>query len=207
MDWKTLSQEPSQNLIMKHSLSPGDWDLQLDFRIDTDQRLPLSKWECCRHPATLLPFCTMCFGEEIIYFFNWFEDQKEPYPDHQAPPRHHKLGLWCPDWIGLLDCLLRDRQSELNIDTISGILSAAHQTFLILSPQLHGRIIIPCSLLGGWDMWLDLANELWAELSSFTSMLQHLFPSVKPSRGLFHMTQWSALIVMLASFWEPEQLW
>ena len=66
-------------------------------------------------------------------FLSRSEDQKEPYPDHPAPPWHHRLGLWCPDWIWLLDCLIRDKPGVLNIDTISGILSATQQMFLTLT--------------------------------------------------------------------------
>lgn len=48
--------------------------------------------------------------------------------------------------------------------------------------------------MGGWGIGLDLANELWAEVSSFTSMLECLMSSVKHSRALFRT-------------WHSERYW
>ena len=73
-------------------------------------------------------------------FFSRFEDQKGPHPDHLAPPWNHRLGLWSPDWIWLLDCLVRDKPGVLNIDTVSGILSTTQQIFLTLTPNYMSRL-------------------------------------------------------------------
>lgn len=139
--------------------------------------------------------------KEIIYFFpSWFGNKKEPRPDHQPSPRNHGLRIWRSDWTGLLSSLPRARQwaQQWWPWVVASVLLTEYYSFS--HPPLHGRIIIPYSPFRvGGDIWLDLANELWAEVSPFASRSEHLIPGAKASKALFHMAQWSALVLMLAS--------